>query len=251
MPKVVGIIPSRYASTRLPGKALEDILGKPMIQRVHEACKQSDILDALYVATDDKRIADVVKRIGGSVIMTSPNHASGTDRLAEAIKLIEADIVVNIQGDYPYLNPIMIREGVEPLLADPSLPMATMMRGISSPTDLHNPDVVKVIINLKSDAMYFSRSLIPFPRGYKAHTVYEHIGMFFYRRDFLESFSKLPPTPLEQVEKLEQLRVLEHGYRIRVVLTECKDSLLSGFSVDTADDLDRLEDMLSKRGIVS
>lgn len=249
MPEVVGIIPARYASTRLPGKALEDIVGKPMIQRVYEACKQSDILDGLYVATDDTRIAKVVEDIGGAVIMTSPNHVSGTDRLAEAITNLDADIVVNIQGDYPFMNPNMIREGVEPLLADPDLPMATMMRGISSPTDLHDPDVVKVTINLKSEAMYFSRSLIPFPRGYKAHTVYEHIGMFFYQRAFLESFSKLPPTPLEQVEKLEQLRVLEHGYRIRVVHTACKDSLLSGFSVDTADDLDRLEDMLNKRGI--
>lgn len=250
MARVVGIIPSRYASTRLPGKALEDILGKPMIQRVYEACMESDILDELHVATDDQRIADVVRKLGGSVIMTSPNHASGTDRLAEAIQSLQADIVVNIQGDYPYLNPMMIREGVEPLLDDPDLPMATIMRAVSSPTDLHNPDVVKVTINLKSEAMYFSRSLIPFPRGYKAHSVFEHIGMFFYRRDFLESFSKLPPTPLEQVERLEQLRVLEHGYRIKVVLTQCKDSLLSGFSVDTSDDLDRLEEMLSKRGIV-
>jgi len=249
MARVVGIIPSRYASTRLPGKALEDILGKPMVQRVHEACMQSNMLDALYVATDDRRIAEVVEGIGGQVIMTSPHHVSGTDRLAEAIESIDADIVVNIQGDYPFLDPQMIREGVEPLLDDPELPMATMMRAISSPTDLHNPDVVKVIINLKNDAMYFSRSLIPFPRGYKAHSVYEHIGMFFYRRDFLKSFSQLPPTPLEQVEKLEQLRVLEHGYRIRAVLTTCKDSLLSGFSVDTSDDLDRLEEMLSKRGI--
>lgn len=249
MARVVGIIPSRYASTRLPGKALENILGKPMIQRVYEACRQSDALDALYVATDDKRIADTVSHCGGDVLMTSAGHASGTDRLAEAVKAVEADIVVNIQGDYPFLDPAMIREGVDPLLGDPELPMATMTRAISSPTDLHNPDVVKVAINLKGEAMYFSRSLIPFPRGYKAHSVYEHIGMFFYRREFLEVFSQLPPTPLEQVERLEQLRVLEHGYRIRVVLTQCKDSLLSGFSVDTADDLDRLEDMLEKRGI--
>ena len=145
MARVVGIIPSRYASTRLPGKALEDILGKPMIQRVYEACMESDSLDALYVATDDRRIAEVVEKLGGEVIMTSPNHASGTDRLAEAIQSLEADIVVNIQGDYPFLNPIMIREGVEPLLQDPDLPMATMMRAVSSPTDLHNPDVVKVV----------------------------------------------------------------------------------------------------------
>lgn len=249
MTRVVGVIPARYASTRLPGKALEDILGKPMIQRVYEACRQSEVLDALYVATDDRRIAEVVSGIGGEVIMTASSHASGTDRLAEAVRAVEADVVVNIQGDYPFLDPQMIREGVEPLLAEPELPMATMARAISSPTDLHNPEVVKVAINLRSEAMYFSRSLIPFPRGYKAHSVYEHIGMFLYRRDFLEVFSELPPTPLEQVERLEQLRVLEHGYRIRVVLTQCSDSLLSGFSVDTADDLDRLEDLLAKRGI--
>lgn len=249
MENVIGIIPARYASTRLPGKALEDILGKPMIQRVYEASQRSDALRALYVATDDIRIAEVVNGFGGNAIMTASGHASSTDRLAEAVMDLEADIVVNIQGDYPFLDPLMIRECVDPLTADPTLPMATIMRALSNPTDLHNPDVVKVVINLKNDAMYFSRSLLPFPRGYKAHSVHEHIGIFSYRRDFLIQFSQLPPTPLEQVEKLEQLRALEHGHRIRVTLTQSEDSLLSGFGVDKADDLDRLEDMLEKRGI--
>ena len=249
MPRVIGIIPARYASTRLPGKALEDILGKPMIQRVYEACRSSDVLEALYVATDDERIAAVVKAFGGAVLMTSSDHASSTDRLAEAVADLEADIVLNIQGDYPLLDPIMIRECSAPLLEDPLLPMGTMMRTLSSPTDLYNPEVVKVVVNLNGDAMYFSRSLVPFPRGYKAHAVYEHIGVFAFRRDYLTEFSALPPTPMEEVERIEQLRALEHGHRIRVTLTQCQDSSLSGFSVDTAEDLDRLEYMLEKRGI--
>ncbi len=249
MGKVVGIIPARYASTRLPGKALENILGVPMIKRVYDACLQSDILDSVHVATEDERIADTVRAFGGQIIMTSPAHASSTDRLAEAIEGLEADIVVNIQGDYPYLDPLMIRECVEPLIEDASLPMSTLMRNLSNPTDLHNPDVVKIVVNLKGDAMYFSRALLPFPRGYRAHGVCEHIGIFAFQREFLAEFSTLTPTPLEQVERLEQLRALEHGYRIRVTLTQCADSVLAGFSVDTAEDLDRLEEMLEKRGI--
>ena len=249
MCKVIGIIPARYASTRLPGKALENILGQTMIQRVHDACRRSDVLEALYVATDDERIAETVSGFGGNVIMTASSHASSTDRLAEAVEGLNADIFMNIQGDYPFLDPVMIRECVAPMLEDADLPMATLMRALSNPTDLHNPDVVKVVTNMQRDAMYFSRSLMPFPRGYKAHVVYEHIGIFAMRQDFLTHFAALPPTPLEQVERLEQLRALEHGYRVRVTCTQCADSLLSGFSVDTSGDLDRLEDMLEKRGI--
>jgi len=249
MDRIIGIIPARYASTRLPGKALENILGKPMIERVYDACRLSDVLATLYVATDDERIACAVRAFGGDVIMTSPAHASSSDRIAEAVRDLDAHVVVNIQGDYPYLNPIMIRECVQPLLDDPTLAMATVMRGLSSPADLHNPDVVKVVANLKGDALYFSRSLIPFPRGHRAHTVYEHIGVYAYRKEFLMEFSQLPPAPLEQVERLEQLRALEHGHRIRVTLTACADSLLSGFAIDTAEDLDRLEELLEKRGI--
>lgn len=249
MDKVIGIIPARYASTRLPGKALEIILGQSMIERVFRACQQSDVLESIFIATDDERIAEAAHRFGGQVLMTASTHASSTDRLAEAAQGLDADIVVNIQGDYPFLDPVMIRESVQPLLDDPDLSMATIMRTLSNPTDLHNPDVVKVVVNLRNDAMYFSRSLIPFPRGYKAHSVFEHIGIFSYRKAFLTDFARLPPTPMELVEKIEQLRALEHGHRIRVTLTQSADSLLSGFGVDTALDLDRLEDMLKKRGI--
>ncbi len=246
---VAGIIPARYASTRLPGKALKPILGKPMIQRVYERCAQAEVLDPVCVATDDARIVEVVEGFGGRAIMTSPDHASGTDRLAEAVQSVDTDIVVNIQGDQPFLDPAMIEEAVQPLLDDASLEMSTLMHPISKPEDLKDPGVVKVVVDRDGFALYFSRSLIPYPQKDKPHVVYEHLGLYVYRRDFLIKLASLASTPLEQVESLEQLRVLEHGYRMRVVETRCSDSAFSGFSVDTAEDLERAEAMLRKRGL--
>jgi len=247
--KVTGIIPARYASTRLPGKPLKLILGKPMIQRVYERCAQAEVLDLVCVATDDKRIADVVTGFGGRAVMTSPDHPSGTDRLAEAVQSIAADIVVNIQGDQPFLDPVMIPEAVKPLIRDASLGMCTLMHPISAPEDLKDPAVVKVVADAAGFALYFSRSRIPYPREHHAHPVYEHVGLYVYRRAFLLKVSRLAPTPLEQTESLEQLRVLEHGYRIRVVETHCSDNAFSGFSVDTPEDLQRAEAMLRRRGL--
>jgi 3-deoxy-manno-octulosonate cytidylyltransferase (CMP-KDO synthetase) len=246
---VVGIIPARYGSTRLPGKALCTILGKPMIQRVYERCRGAAGLDAIYVATDDTRIAEAVHGFGGRALMTSPNHPSGTDRLAEAVASIEADVVVNIQGDQPFLDPGMITEAVEPLLSDPAIDMATLMHRLEREEDLADPSVVKVVTDLAGNALYFSRSLIPYPRQSAAHAVFEHVGLYVYRRDFLLKLASLAPTPLEQIESLEQLRVLEHGYPIRVVETHCHDSAFSGFSVDTESDLLRAEAMLRERGM--
>lgn len=246
---VVGIIPARYGSTRLPGKALRPILGKPMIQRVLECCQGARVLDAVYVATDDARIADVVRGVGGTAIMTSPEHPSGTDRLAEAITHVAGDIVVNIQGDQPFADPRMIEEAVQPLLDDSELPMATLMHAIDREEDLHDTGVVKTVVDLAGNALYFSRSLIPYPRQATAHAVYEHVGLYVYRRDFLLRLAQLPPSPLEQIESLEQLRVLEHGYRIRVIETRCPDHAFSGFSIDTEEDLQRAEAMLRDRGM--
>ena len=247
--KVVGMIPARYGSTRLPGKALEPIAGKPMIQRVYEQCIKAESLDLLCVATDDERIKEVVDGIGGTAIMTSPDHPSGTDRLAEAVASIEADIVVNIQGDQPFFDPQMIDEAVPPLLEDETLVMSTLMYPIEREEDLQDPSVVKVVCDRGGFALYFSRSLMPYPRNDVPHKVYEHIGLYVYTRDFLLTLAKLPPTTLEQVESLEQLRVLEHGYPIRVVETEVQDNAFSGFSVDTPEDLERAEAMLKERGL--
>jgi 3-deoxy-manno-octulosonate cytidylyltransferase (CMP-KDO synthetase) len=248
-PKIVGIIPARFASTRLPGKAIRPILGKPMIQRVLERCLTARRLDSVWVATDDERIARVVEAVGGQVVMTSPDHPSGTDRLAEAVTKIEADIVVNLQGDQPFLDAEMVEEAVQALLDDPRLPMSTLMHAIARPDDLVDPAVVKVVVDLGGNALYFSRSLIPYPQKDVPHRVFEHVGLYVYRRDFLLTLAKLAPTPLETIESLEQLRVLEHGYKLRVVETRTQGHEFTGFSVDTEDDVHRAEQMLRERGL--
>ncbi len=248
-PTVVGIIPARYGSTRLPGKALLPILGKPMILRVLERSREARVLKSVAVATDDQRIAQLVEGQGAKAILTSPNHPSGTDRLAEAVQHVAADIVVNIQGDQPFIDPLMIEEAVRPLIEDATLPMSTVMHAITTEADLANPGVVKVVVNGAGDALYFSRSLIPFPRHRLSQPVYEHVGLYVYRREFLLQLARLEPTPLEQTESLEQLRVLEHGYRLRVIETRAPDHAFTGFSVDTPEDLVRAEAMLRQRGL--
>jgi 3-deoxy-manno-octulosonate cytidylyltransferase (CMP-KDO synthetase) len=247
--KVIGMIPARYASARMPGKPLAPILGKSMIERVYQQTRRAESVDEVWVATDDPRIADAVASFGGRSIMTSSECASGTDRLAEAARQIEADLVVNVQGDQPFIDPRMIDEAVGPLLEQPELPMATLIHPIHKAADLQNPGVVKTVVDNHGDAMYFSRSLIPAPHNDVAHPVYEHVGLYVYRRDFLFTLASLPQTPLERVEGLEQLRVIEHGYRLRCVVTECEDSTLSGFSIDTPGDVRRGEAMLRQRGL--
>jgi 3-deoxy-manno-octulosonate cytidylyltransferase (CMP-KDO synthetase) len=254
MTKVVGLIPARYVSSRLPGKVLAPILGRPMIQRVYEQVVRAKLLETVMVGTDDPRVADVVRGFGGRVVMTSPDHASGTDRLAEMVQrpdtgLADAEIVVNIQGDQPFMDPAMIEEVVRPVLEEPELPMATLKRRISRPEDLDDPAVVKVVVDREGYALYFSRSRIPSPTRDVPHPVFEHMGVYVYRRDFLVRLSRLPRTLLEQVESLEQLRVLEHGYRIRVVETRVTDPEFGAFSVDTPDDLARAESLLRERGL--
>lgn len=220
-----------------------------MIQHVLERAQAARSLDEVWVATDDDRIVKAVEKGHGRAIFTSQDHLSGTDRLAEAVQKLDADIVVNIQGDQPFIDPFMIEEGIRPLLEDPELPMATLMHPITREQDLSDPNVVKVVVNQIGNALYFSRSLIPFPRqSAVSHAVYEHVGLYVYRREFLIKLAQLPPTPLELVESLEQLRVLEHGYHLRVVESRAADHEFSGFSVDTSDDLRRAEDMLRQRG---
>ena len=245
--KVIGMIPARYASTRLPGKPLAPILGKSMIQRVFERTSQARLIDDVYVATDDERIRYAVEAFGCKVVMTSPECASGTDRLAQAVENVDGDIIVNVQGDQPFIDPLMIDESVEPLLEDSELPMSTLIHPIHRAEDLHDPGVVKAVVDLRSNGMYFSRSLIPAPHNDVAHQVYEHVGLYVYRRDFLVTLARLPQTLLERVEGLEQLRVIEHGYKLRCVVTACKDNELSGFSIDTPEDIRRGESMLKER----
>jgi len=247
--KVIGMIPARFAASRMPGKPLASILGKSMVQRVYDQSQKATLLDEVWVATDDQRIAEAVESFGGKAVMTSPDCASGTDRLAEAAEKVDGDIFVNVQGDQPFIDPRMIDEAVQPLLDDPSLPISTLVHPIHKQEDLDNPGVVKAVLDLAGNGLYFSRSLIPAPHNNIDHPVYEHVGLYVYRRDFLMKLASLPQTILEQVEGLEQLRVIEHGYRLRCIVTACEDNELSGFSIDTPEDITRGEAMLRQRGL--
>jgi 3-deoxy-manno-octulosonate cytidylyltransferase (CMP-KDO synthetase) len=211
-----------------------------MIEHVYTRAAQSTLLSDLVVATDDERIFRAVEGFGGKAAMTSPDHPSGTDRVAEVAAASDADVVVNIQGDEPFLSPRVLDQLVEPFQSDPALEMSTLARRIENDESLHDPNVVKVVFDRRGHALYFSRSLIPYPRRGEAPAAYEHIGLYGFRRDFLLAYAKLEPTPLERTEALEQLRALENGHGIRVVVTE--DHL--GLSVDTAADLARAEAFL-------
>lgn len=234
---IVGIIPARYQSTRLPGKPLRDIAGKPMIQWVVEGAKTSGLLDRVIVATDDERIQQAVMGFGGDAVMTSPDHPTGTDRLAEVAAGLECDLIVNIQGDEPLITGAIIDVVVRPLVEDAAIPMGTAMVRETDLSMLREPSVVKVVPDQAGFAMYFSRSLIPFPR-YEA-VFYRHIGLYVYRRDFLLKFQTLPVAPVEQAESLEQLRALYYGYQIKV--SEVAGRFLG---VDTLEDLERVRSII-------
>jgi 3-deoxy-manno-octulosonate cytidylyltransferase (CMP-KDO synthetase) len=242
--RAAGIIPARYHSTRLPGKPLSDIGGKPMIQHVYENALQASVLDAVLVATDDERIAEAVGAFGGRAVMTSAEHPTGSDRIAEVARGLDVEVVVNIQGDEPFISPRMLEEVVRPLFEDAELPMCTLMNEIPEEV-FGDPAVVKVVTDLAGNALYFSRSLVPYPRRREGHKAYEHIGVYAYHREFLLAYTALEPTPLERAESLEQLRVLEHGYRIKVVLTGAGDYI--PLSVDTPEDLERARELLRQR----
>jgi len=246
--KITAIIPARYASTRFPGKALADIGGRPMIQHVYERACKASLVSRVIVATDDTRIADAVHLIGGEVVMTSADHETGTDRLAEVARDLDTEIIVNVQGDEPLISPQMIDQAIEPFLNDPSLKMGTLKTRIKSLHDFLSPNVVKVVTGADGCALYFSRSPLPFFRdkwqdlkdeSFASGKLlcYKHVGLYVYRRDFLLEYAAMPQTFLEISEKLEQLRAIENGTRIRVVETE-----FESIGVDTPDDLAKAQE---------
>lgn len=247
---VTVVIPARYASTRFPGKPLADLCGKPMIQWVYEQSVLCPLVDRAVVATDDARIAEAVTGFGGIVAMTRADHATGTDRLAEVAATLKDDLVVNVQGDEPLIDPRMIEAAVAPMLADPAIPMGTLKTPLTSLEEYRNPNVVKVVTDQNGFALYFSRAPIPYPRDFAADlavrwpelSTAKHVGLYVYRRDFLLRYPTLAPTPLEKQECLEQLRALENGYRIRVAETH-----LVGQGVDTPEDLERVKAVLAAR----
>lgn len=218
---IIGLIPARWGSSRFPGKPLHPIAGKPLVQHVWERVSLCSRLDDIAIATDDKRIFDAALAFGAKAIMTSPDHPSGSDRLAEAVQTFpSATHVVNIQGDEPLIDPALIDRLAGALVADPALSMATVACPIGQEDDLNNPNIVKVALAGNGDALYFSRSVIPYARNAHVTPALRHLGIYAYRRDFLENYVRWEPTPLEKTESLEQLRALENGARIRVILTD-------------------------------
>ena len=237
-PQVIAVIPARYEATRLPGKPLADIGGKPMIEHVYRRAAAARGVGAVVVATDDDRIAAAVRKFGGIAALTESTHRTGTDRIAEVAAKLPCDIVLNLQGDEPLIEPETIEAVVAPLMSDPMLEMSTACVAITDRADYDNPNVVKVVRDRSGRALYFSRSPIPFVRIPNLESripVYKHLGLYGYRRTFILKFATLPQTPLEKAESLEQLRALEHGYRIQAVETQY-DSI----GVDTPEDLERV-----------
>lgn len=247
--KVIGIIPARYASTRLPGKLLIPLLGKTLLQRTFENAQQISSLDELIVATDDPRIYSHVEEFGGRAMMTSPTCQTGTDRLAEVLQQkpewLKATAIVNVQGDEPCLNPQAVDAAVALLLSDKEASTATLAAPLKNEEEAWQSSIVKCVMDQQNNALYFSRSLIPGNKkrsfnGERAY--YRHIGLYVYRPAFLLHYQALPPTPLQLEEDLEQLKILEHGYRMKVALTE-----EAGIGVDTPEDLNKIEQWLCKQ----
>jgi 3-deoxy-manno-octulosonate cytidylyltransferase (CMP-KDO synthetase) len=246
--RVVAIIPARYASQRLPAKPLADIAGKPMVQHVYERTVRATLVHDVLVATDDERIASAVRAFGGRAIMTPESCQSGTDRIASVARdLQHADIIINVQGDEPLIEPAMIDEAVRPLLHGSSIPVGTLVRRIETESDLINPNIVKVVLDRTGTCLYFSRSAIPFGRDrapndwLRYHVYFKHIGLYVFRRDFLLRYAEMHQTPLEQAEKLEQLRILEYGYAIRAV-----ETTYDSVPVDTPEDLERVRAVIAR-----
>jgi 3-deoxy-manno-octulosonate cytidylyltransferase (CMP-KDO synthetase) len=239
---ILGVIPARFASTRLMGKPLADIGGKPMLQHTWENAKKSKLLQDIVIAVDDEKVAQVAKDFGAKIYLTPKNVNTGTDRIAIVAKLLpEAHIIVNIQGDEPFIKGRMIDQAIEPLLFAPEVNVSTLAKKIESPEELKSISIPKVVFDYNNFAMYFSRSPIPFVRGARTAldrlqrcNIYKHIGLYVYTRESLLAYTKLAPTDLEMAEQLEQLRMLENGFKIKVVVTEYEN-----LAVDTPDDLDR------------
>jgi 3-deoxy-manno-octulosonate cytidylyltransferase (CMP-KDO synthetase) len=241
-PQIVAVIPARYDAARLPGKPLADIAGRTMVEHVYRRAATARGVNAVVVATDDERVAAAVRAFGGIARMTRTTHRTGTDRIAEVAADLSCDIVLNVQGDEPLIEPEMIEQVLGPLVTDARVDMSTACCEIRNPADHANPNVVKVVSDRRGQALYFSRAPIPHLRDIRLQptpATFKHIGIYGYRRSFLLKFSELPQTPLELSESLEQLRALEHGYRIHTVETQY-DSI----GVDTPEDLDRVRRQL-------
>lgn len=259
--RAIGVIPARWQASRFEGKVLANLAGKPMIQHVWENAKKARSLDDLIVATDSEEVIKVVEGFGGKAVYTSKDQPTGTDRIAEVVNPIDVEVVVNIQGDEPFIHHSMIDGLANTLLENKKIPMATVIKKITQRKDLLNPNVVKVVIDKEGFALYFSRSPIPYVRGETKHhsifdvhywfltnsfrpeieVYYKHIGIYAYTKDFLFTYANLPESKLEVTEKLEQLRVIENGYKIKTILTE-----YDTVGVDTPEDLKKAEAMLEK-----
>ena len=253
--KILAVIPARWESTRFPGKPTADILGKPMVQRVFEQVQKSNLVNDVVVATDDKRIYDVVNEFGGHAVMTLPSHQSGTDRVAEVAKKFNCDIVVNVQGDEPLIPPENIDLVIKPLLTSTKLPASTLMIGILNQNEMFDPNICKVVVDRKGYAIYFTRASVPYNRDSSIVDNmainknvglqilgYKHIGIYAYTKSFLLKFSKLKVSRLECLEKLEQLRILENGYSIMVT-----ETTLNSIGVDRPEDLVNVEAVIKSK----
>jgi 3-deoxy-manno-octulosonate cytidylyltransferase (CMP-KDO synthetase) len=242
--KIIGVIPARFGSSRLPGKVLADIGGKPMIQHVFENARKSRYLEDILIAVDDLRVQEVVEKFGGKAVMTDPNLPSGTDRVAAAIKDLEVEIVVNIQSDEPFSNAAIIDEAIQPMLDNPKIQFSTVMHRIDNKEGYDDPGVVKTVRDAYGFGLYFSRSLIPHPRYKEDYDAFEHLGIYAYRKDALLRFVSWGPSPLEQVESLEMLRILDHDEKIFVAKSA---QPFYSLSVDTEEDLKRAREFYKKQ----
>lgn len=241
--RVLAVIPARLASTRLREKMILPIAGKPLVFHTYERARSAELVSHAVIATDSEKVLEALAPFDADVIMTSPDHVCGTDRVAEVAKDSDAEIIVNVQGDEPLIDPKCIDEAIRPLLDDPKLPMSTLRRKLEDSERVDDPNVVKVVCDTNGFALYFSRSPIPHVRDgadWATATHWEHIGLYVYRKEFLLEHAQKAATALETAEKLEQLRVLESGHRIRVVETQCES-----ISVDTPEDLERVRDMIN------
>ena len=243
LPKILGVIPSRFASTRLAGKPLLDICGKPMVEHVYRRAVLSGVFFRVVIATDDERIYNAAEKFGGDVFMTRADHPDGSSRVAEVARSIDTDYVINIQGDEPMLDPRMLKELAEGLVRDPGADSATVCVPITDEKDFNNPNIVKVVTDQKGRALYFSRSPIPFRRNLTECPVWEHLGIYAFTKEFLLKLVDLPLTPLMAAESLEQLRILEHGYTMAVIPTKYPSM---GPNVNTEEDLQIVRNILAQ-----
>lgn len=243
-PRVIAVIPARLASTRFPGKIIAPLMGHPLVYHTWQQVNRAQLVDRIIVATDDQSVVEALAPYPVEVVLTDPGHATGSDRIAEVARNLDSALIVNIQGDEPVIDPETIDATIRSLFADSEAVMSTARRSLESPEDIQDTNVVKVVCGTDGNALYFSRLPIP---GYRdgvapAGTYWQHIGLYVYRREFLLAFSALAPTPLEQAERLEQLRVLEHGFRIAVITTN-----YTAIGVDVPADLKKVEELLQHR----